>query len=66
MRKLTFFIAALVFTISGCDNKADADADADAARQAKLKDTYRVPPPSDPAEDQWAKSGTTKPKPKGQ
>lgn len=62
MRKLTFFIAALVFTISGCDNKADADA----ARQAKLKDTYRVPPPSDPAEDQWAKSGTTKPKPKGQ
>lgn len=62
MKKLTLIIAALVFTISGCDNKVEADA----ARQAKLKDMYRVPPPSDPAEDQWTKPGATKPKPKGQ
>lgn len=62
MRKLIFIIAAMVFSLTGCDNKAEADA----ARQAKLKDMYRVPPPSDPAEDQWAKPGTTKPKPKGQ
>lgn len=62
MRKLPFLIAALTFTITGCDNKADADA----ARQAKLKDMYRVSPPSDPAEDQWAKPGTTKPQPKRQ
>lgn len=62
MRKLIFIIAALVLSLTGCDNKAEADA----ARQAKLKDMYRVPPSSDPAEDQWAKPGTTKPKPKGQ
>ncbi len=62
MRKLILIIAALVFTLTGCDNKAEADA----ARQATLKDMYRVPPPSDPAEDQWAKPETTKPKPKGQ
>lgn len=62
MKKLTLLIATLVFTISGCDNKVEADA----ARQAKLKDMYRVPPPSDLAEDHWAKPGTMKPKPKGQ
>lgn len=62
MRKLSFLIAAVMFTIIGCDNKADADT----ARQVKVKDMYRVPPPSDPAEDQWAKPGTTKAKPKGQ
>lgn len=62
MKKLTLIIAAMVLTISGCDNKVEADA----ARQAKLKDMYRVPPPSDPVEDQWARPGTTKPKPKGQ
>ena len=62
MRKITFFIAALVFTITGCDNKADTDA----ARQEKPKDMYRVPPPSDPAEDRWAKPDPTKPKPKEQ
>lgn len=62
MRKLTPLIAVLMFTITGCDNKADADA----GRQAKLKDMYRVPPPSDPAEDQWAKPDTTKPEPKEQ
>lgn len=62
MKKLTLIIAAMALTISGCDNKVEADA----VRQAKLKDMYRVPPPSDPVEDQWARPGTTKPKPKGQ
>lgn len=62
MKKLTLIIAAMVLAISGCDNKVEADA----ARQATLKDMYRVPPPSDPVEDQWARPGTMKPKPKGQ
>lgn len=62
MKKLTLIIAALAFAISGCDNKVEADA----ARQAKLQDMYRVPSPSDPNEDRWAKPGETKPKPKGQ
>jgi uncharacterized lipoprotein NlpE involved in copper resistance len=62
MKTINIILAAMVFIISGCDNRVEADA----ARQAELKDMYRVPAPSKPVEDQWAKPGTTKPKPKGQ
>jgi uncharacterized lipoprotein NlpE involved in copper resistance len=57
MKHFIIIIICLAFTVTGCDNKAEAESE----RQARLKDMYRVPPPSDPAEDQWAKPGTTKP-----
>jgi hypothetical protein len=62
MRPLMLFVASIAFAVTGCDNKADAHVE----RQALLKEMYRVPSPSDPAEDQWAKPGVTKPNPKGQ
>lgn len=54
-------IITIIFAISGCGNRTDAEAE----RQMNLKDTYRVPPPSDPAEDQWAKPGSEPPKSRG-
>lgn len=60
MKNLMLFIA-IGFAASGCSNKSDADAE----RQVHSKDMYRVPPPSNPAEDQWAKPGSMKPKEKG-
>lgn len=54
-------IIAIIFAASGCGNKTDAEAE----RQMNLKDTYRVPPPSDPAEDQWTKPRSEPPKSRG-
>lgn len=62
MKRTMFAIVAAVFTVVGCDTKVEADAE----RQAKLKEMYRVPPPSDPAEDKWSKRGSTLAKPKEQ
>lgn len=55
-------IFVIGFIVSGCDHKTNIEAE----RQARTKDLYQVPPPSDPAEDQWAKPGTTNPTPKEQ
>lgn len=60
--KILILLIAIAFAAAGCSNKTDTDVE----RQQHSKDMYRVPPPSDPAEDQWAKPGSTKPKPKGQ
>lgn len=61
MKHLIWFFLVLALTLPGCDNKTEQ---ADAERQARLKNMYRVPPPSDPAENQWANPPANKPKPK--
>jgi len=60
--KILILLIAICLAASGCSKKTDANAEG----QQHSKDMYRVPPPSDPGEDQWAKPGSTKPKQKGQ
>lgn len=62
MKKLFLILGAVLFagTSTGCDNSERDRLDAE--RQARHKNLYRVPGPSDRSKDRWDVPPTAQPK----